>query len=462
MRKYGYIFLFLLLMYGTAMALGTTMGSGSGTSNTNGGSGSYNPAAVAITGGTIDGVTIGGTTSGTGTFSTLNFTNALGTTITATTYNGTNASLSGTLTGTTIISNTYNALTATGAYKIAGSNVLIEPNSDATSIGVGAGALSSQNASNKNNTAIGANAGSSITSGSQNTIIGQGTNGISTSSGNTFIGYQVANFVTVSNSTAIGSGSSCGTNGVCFGNSINSSAATPGGQEVMIGGGSNSKFATGANVVAIGYAVASTTLTTGANDILIGVSSAIDATTSTESNAIHIGGTGGDWVHVTGTNTSSTAIATLSGSLLLPNIASDAAQTDATICEDTTNHKLFSGSGTLGICLGTSSARYKTNIIDLSPALQKLMALRPVNFNLDAAHGDPNKTQYGFIAEDAVTVYPDLVGFDKDGKPNTFDYLGLVAPLVKSVQEQQAEIYAMNGFMWHRCAWPFGFLVCAD
>ena len=64
-------------------------------------------------------------------------------------------------------------------------------------------------------------------------------------------------------------------------------------------------ISSGNNNLALGYQVGNATLTIGSDNILIGVSAAIDATTSSESNSIHIGGTGGDWVHVIGTNTNS-------------------------------------------------------------------------------------------------------------------------------------------------------------
>lgn len=124
----------------------------------------------------------------------------------------------------------------------------------------------------------------------------------------------------------------------------------------------------------------------------------------------------------------------------LPAITSDAALTDSTVCQDTTNHALFSGSGTLGICLGTSSARYKHDVSNLGLGLHAIMGLQPKRYFLDRQHGDPTKPYYGFLAEDGVGVLPELVGNDNVGRPNTFDYLGIVPILVRAVQEQQVEI----------------------
>lgn len=224
-------------------------------------------------------------------------------------------------------------------------------------------------------------------------------------------------------------------------------------QNTAVGSASLNKITTGSANLALGYQVASTTLTTGSNNILAGTTSACDTTAAGSSNEFHLCGTAGDSIKATGMNTLATEAFTLRGTLVLSDIASDATHTDASACFDTTTHMLLAGSGTLGVCLGTSSARYKNNIVQFSSALERLMKLKPVTFNLDAAHGDPKKTQFGFIAEDAVDVFPDLVGLDKEGKPNSFDYVGLISPIVKALQEQQQEISILSPGLapYHRC-----------
>jgi hypothetical protein len=139
-------------------------------------------------------------------------------------------------------------------------------------------------------------------------------------------------------------------------------------------------------------------------------------------------------------NGSNLAVITSAGLFELPQISSDATHTDATVCEDTTSHAFYSGSGTLGICLGTSSTRYKHDIGDLDVGLAEIMKLEPVKYKLNSDHGDPDKLLYGFTAEQGIKVLPKLAGLDDQGQPNTFDYLGVVPVLVKALQEQQAEI----------------------
>lgn len=122
--------------------------------------------------------------------------------------------------------------------------------------------------------------------------------------------------------------------------------------------------------------------------------------------------------------------------LYVSGIASDSGKTDATICEDTTNHQFYSGSGTLGICLGTSSARFKQFIESLNDGLFEILKLRPVNFFYKKGYGDNGvKRQYGLIAEEVKDVLPGIVAYDKDGVPNSVDLLATVPILIKSVQQ---------------------------
>ncbi len=151
----------------------------------------------------------------------------------------------------------------------------------------------------------------------------------------------------------------------------------------------------------------------------------------------------------TNQNTYSAALTIAGGTGLvsLPLLTSDAAKTDATVCEDTTNHSLYSGSGTLGICLGTSSERYKPYVADLDVGLAQILSLKPVKYRLDAQHGNPSKMFYGFTAEQGGVVLPTLMGVDTENRPNTFDYLGVVPVLVRAIQQQQIEIDALKNKM---------------
>jgi hypothetical protein len=135
----------------------------------------------------------------------------------------------------------------------------------------------------------------------------------------------------------------------------------------------------------------------------------------------------------------------VNGQEFIPNAASDSGLTDSTACLRTSNGQILKGSGTLGICLGTSSARYKNNIVDLRDGIDQIDALRAINFNYKPKMGhDPAKVQYGFTAEEVYKVLPKLVDLDDRGRPNTVDILGMVPVLVKAVQQLKADNYDLR------------------
>lgn len=164
----------------------------------------------------------------------------------------------------------------------------------------------------------------------------------------------------------------------------------------------------------------------------------LSATATVPANGMYLSGT-----NTLALSTNSTKAVEISSAQLvsLPAITTDATHTDATLCEDTTTHAIYFGSGTAGICLGTSSARYKHDIVPLADGAAKLRELRPVSFYYNKGRGDNGaKVNFGFLAEDMVEPLPELVGLDTKGEPNSVDLVGLIPILVKAMQEQQQEI----------------------
>lgn len=100
----------------------------------------------------------------------------------------------------------------------------------------------------------------------------------------------------------------------------------------------------------------------------------------------------------------------------------------------------------------TSSRRFKYDINDLGDGSDKLMKLRPVMFRYKQAAPDgSHPLQYGLIAEEVAEVSPDLVQYDKEGKPFTVYYNKLTPLLLNEFQKahrradaQQTEIAALN------------------
>ncbi len=89
-----------------------------------------------------------------------------------------------------------------------------------------------------------------------------------------------------------------------------------------------------------------------------------------------------------------------------------------------------------GVMNDISDQRLKANVTALPSALTHLKALTPVSFTMKS---DPKNTlEYGFIAQDVEKSYPALVKTADDADhTKSMNYVGLIAPMVKTLQEQQ-------------------------
>jgi hypothetical protein len=98
-----------------------------------------------------------------------------------------------------------------------------------------------------------------------------------------------------------------------------------------------------------------------------------------------------------------------------------------------------------GIIVDISDRRAKKDIRPLPTGqLAKMMQLQPVSFVMK---DDPKgRTELGLIAQDTEPLFPDLVQTDPDGT-KAMGYVGLVAPLIKAMQEQQAQIQEQRAEM---------------
>jgi len=66
------------------------------------------------------------------------------------------------------------------------------------------------------------------------------------------------------------------------------------------------------------------------------------------------------------------------------------------------------------------------------------LKLRPVNYN---RKNDKTKVkEYGLIAEEVEKLCPQMVTYDKKGKPETVEYYRLIPVLVKVIQDQEKRI----------------------
>ncbi len=96
---------------------------------------------------------------------------------------------------------------------------------------------------------------------------------------------------------------------------------------------------------------------------------------------------------------------------------------------------VVSNTGQLGV--QTSSRRFKEDIHAMAADSDRIMQLEPVTFRYRQAEADGSKPiQYGLIAEDVAKVFPELVGYDRDGKPEAVAYQTLSSLLLNEVQKQ--------------------------
>lgn len=132
---------------------------------------------------------------------------------------------------------------------------------------------------------------------------------------------------------------------------------------------------------------------------------------------------------------------------VLVTIPTDAATTDATLCRVTATGVVATGTGTLGICLGTSSARFKRDIRPMTEsAIDKIGALTPSSYRYnDPRIGDGGKkTDYWLIAEATAKVLPECVPTDNAGRPQTVDPICVQAFMLKAMKEQQVQISTLR------------------
>ena len=79
-----------------------------------------------------------------------------------------------------------------------------------------------------------------------------------------------------------------------------------------------------------------------------------------------------------------------------------------------------------------SDIRLKENIVELEPQLDKILALKPCEFD----YKDGSGHQIGFIAQEMQEVYPDVVNESLDGMLTLSGWNKTEARLVKAIQEQ--------------------------
>jgi len=117
--------------------------------------------------------------------------------------------------------------------------------------------------------------------------------------------------------------------------------------------------------------------------------------------------------------------------------SSTASRTDALIIYKN-GDALANGNWTGSSFNKISDEKLKVNIKSISSDLNKLLALKPRQFEYK---NDPHTIQYGFVAQELEKIYPELVQrIPGSNNLKSIDYMGLLPLLVEAIQKQQKEI----------------------
>lgn len=270
--------------------------------------------------------------------------------------------------------------------------------------------------SGTSNTAMGANVMGAVTNGGANVGIGASANQVTTASNTTCVGASSCAAATGSGSSAFGfsaGGSMTGANNTILGSSAGANLGG-GGTNTFVGAAAGGGVTTGTGNTVIGQAC---------SGLAAGLTSGIILGNAACVAKLDFG--------VTAAN-----IWTFLGGTIAAPLTTDATHTDATVCRDTTSGQFFFGSGTGGICLGTSGRQFKRDIAPVEDVkLDQIIALKPSRyFNREDSGLDPNRPQVGLIADEVKAILPDCAT-DK-----TVDYLCVSVMSLQALKQLAAEV----------------------
>jgi hypothetical protein len=306
------------------------------------------------------------------------------------------------------------------------------------------------------NSFLGQGAGQNNTTGNGNTFTGQGAGGSNTTGGdNTFDGNGAGNANTTGSlntftGEAAGTANVTGSYNAFFG-WASGLANMAGSQNALFGFQSGLSMGGGSNNTCLGaYACDNGTQggSTYNGNIMVGYGAGANNITS--SNDIYIGTAGNptcapgcseNGVIRIGTDVAQSN-AYIAG--ILNNSTPISVNYPVCIANDSSGDKLFAGPAT-GACSNPSSRRFKENILDMGDSSSKLFQLRPVTFFYKPQYDDGSHLlQYGLIAEEVAQLYPEMVGYDKDGQPSSVKYQELAPMLLNELQKQNSQIAAQK------------------
>jgi hypothetical protein len=247
--------------------------------------------------------------------------------------------------------------------------------------------------------------------GSFNTATGAGALLFNTSDQNTAFGAAALLFNTTGvGNTAVGAAALSSNTGA----PVETPNGGPGSSNTAIGASSLSSNTIGSVNTAVGaFALANNT--TGNSNIALGVLAGNNVISA--NNVIAIGTSGAD----------------VGSSCFIGNIYSNMQPIVGTDPDSVT----ITSAGRLGRG-NVSSRRYKHDIKPMEKASEALYALKPVSFRYHKEYDASQTIAFGLIAEEVAEVYPDLVGRNREGQPESVRYEQINAMLLNEFLKEHS------------------------
>jgi len=166
----------------------------------------------------------------------------------------------------------------------------------------------------------------------------------------------------------------------------------------------------------------------------------VGTTTNTNSSRVFARGTGGATTLAIQSSTGDTA----NPGLLVGKFDNDSTTSQILVRFTINNNAGGSGqitaNGANAAAFGTfSDSRLKENISSIPSQLEKIVSLRPVEFDFKNGSGH----QIGFVAQEMQEVYPDVVG-EQDGFLTVTGWGKTEARLVSAIKELAAKVQALE------------------
>jgi hypothetical protein len=166
----------------------------------------------------------------------------------------------------------------------------------------------------------------------------------------------------------------------------------------------------------------------------------VGTTTNTNGSRVFARGTGGATTLAIQSSTGDTA----NPGLLVGKFDNDSTTSQILVRFTINNNAAGSGqitaNGANAAAFGTfSDSRLKENIASIPSQLEKIVSLRPVEFDFKNGSGH----QIGFVAQEMQEVYPDVVG-EQDGFLTITGWSKTEARLVSAIKELAAKVQALE------------------